>query len=127
MDFIIGGYNQGKRQYVKKTYQITQETMISGEQEDYEKILCASCIYDFHLLIRRLMLEQKDYQAYVKKLFENGNCKILISNEVGYGIVPLDAFEREYREAVGRMSCQAAIHARKVIRIICGLGQVIKQ
>lgn len=127
MDFIIGGYGQGKRQYVKKAYQITQEIMLSGEQEDYEKILCAPCIYDFHLLIRRLMLDHKDYQAYVMKLFENGTCKILISNEIGYGIVPLDAFEREYREAVGRMSCLAVRHAGRVVRVICGLGQIIKQ
>lgn len=33
---------------------------------------------------------------------------ILVSDEVGYGVVPIDAFDRAYREAVGRICTKLA-------------------
>ncbi|MBP6421033.1 MAG: bifunctional adenosylcobinamide kinase/adenosylcobinamide-phosphate guanylyltransferase, partial [Agathobacter sp.] len=42
------------------------------------------------------------------------------------GIVPLDSFEREYRERLGRLLCEIAAKAERVERIVCGIGQRIK-
>ena len=33
---------------------------------------------------------------------------VIICEEVGNGIVPLDSFEREYRERLGRLLCEIA-------------------
>ena len=41
-------------------------------------------------------------------------------------IVPLDSFEREYRERLGRLLCEIAAKAERVERIVCGIGQRIK-
>jgi adenosyl cobinamide kinase/adenosyl cobinamide phosphate guanylyltransferase len=54
-----------------------------------------------------------------------GDC-IIISDEVGSGIVPNDPFEREYRERVGRILIKLAARAERVERVICGIGQRIK-
>ena len=51
---------------------------------------------------------------------------VVVSEEVGYGLVPVDAFEREYREAVGRICTKLASGSHKVTRVICGIGTVIK-
>ena len=51
---------------------------------------------------------------------------ILISNELGYGVVPVDPFDRQYREAVGRTCEKLAAFAEEVHRVVCGLGLVIK-
>ena len=51
---------------------------------------------------------------------------ILISEEVGYGIVPADAFGRQYREAVGRICTALAAGSSKVTRVVCGIGTVLK-
>ena len=51
---------------------------------------------------------------------------ILVSEEVGYGIVPADAFERQYREAVGRVCTALAAKSRRVTRVVCGIGTVLK-
>ena len=51
---------------------------------------------------------------------------ILISDEIGNGIVPMDAFEREYREQTGRILIELAKEAEEVTRVICGIGQKIK-
>ena len=51
---------------------------------------------------------------------------VLISNELGYGVVPVDAFDRKYREAVGRICTKMAAAAKRVVRVTCGIGTVIK-
>ena len=51
---------------------------------------------------------------------------IVISDEIGNGIVPLDNFEREYRERTGRILVKLAEQADEVVRVICGIGQKIK-
>lgn len=51
---------------------------------------------------------------------------IVTCSEVGAGIVPLDARERAWREAVGRMSCELASQADAVVRMVCGIPVVLK-
>ncbi len=52
--------------------------------------------------------------------------EIVTCSEVGAGIVPLDAQERAWREAVGRMSCELANQADVVVRMVCGIPVVLK-
>jgi len=40
--------------------------------------------------------------------------------------VPMEPFEREYREQVGRVNCLIAGKASQVIRVISGIGTKIK-
>ncbi len=47
---------------------------------------------------------------------------ILVSVEVGYGVVPIDAFDRAYREAVGRICTKLAAYSHRVTRVACGIG-----
>ncbi|MCI8634679.1 MAG: hypothetical protein HFJ05_03630 [Eubacterium sp.] len=53
------------------------------------------------------------------------NC-VIISDEIGNGIVPVDAFDRTYRERTGRILVQPAGQAEEVERVIYGIGQKIK-
>ncbi len=46
--------------------------------------------------------------------------------ETGCGIVPADAAARRLREASGRVNCYFAKRAAIVIRMVCGIGTVIK-
>ena len=43
------------------------------------------------------------------------------------GIVPVDRMEREYREQTGRVCTRLAAYSEKVYRVMCGIGQVIKE
>jgi adenosyl cobinamide kinase/adenosyl cobinamide phosphate guanylyltransferase len=52
---------------------------------------------------------------------------VIISAELGCGVVPADRFLREYREVSGRVNCYFAREARQVIRVICGVGTKIKE
>lgn len=44
------------------------------------------------------------------------------ADEIGCGIVPMEAFERGYRETDGRICQRIAAYSEEVHRVICGLG-----
>ena len=62
----------------------------------------------------------------IQRLAKENPDVVIVTNELGYGVVPVDAFDRKYRETTGRVCTQAACQADTVIRVVCGIGQVIK-
>ena len=65
--------------------------------------------------------------AATTELIERLAAKAIVTCcEVGAGIVPLDARERAWREAVGRMACELASQADVVVRMVCGIPVVLK-
>ncbi len=52
---------------------------------------------------------------------------ILVTNEVGLGIIPGDAMSREYRDLAGIMNQRVAAVASEVVLVVCGLPLVLKQ
>ena len=52
--------------------------------------------------------------------------EIVIATEVGCGVIPIDASEREKREVAGRLACALAQRADTVIRVCCGIPQLLK-
>ena len=73
-----------------------------------------------------------NFQNYFKNnmdeegLLEKCRGKIIICDEVGCGIIPLDKSDRVYREALGRFLCDLAANSDTVIRVTAGIGQFIK-
>ena len=51
---------------------------------------------------------------------------VLVSNEVGLGIVPDNVLARNFRDAVGRLHQQLAASADRVVFIAAGLSLVLK-
>lgn len=51
---------------------------------------------------------------------------VLLCDEIGYGLVPVDAFERQYRELTGRICTRLAEQAEQVERVVCGIGTRLK-
>lgn len=109
MILIIGGAYQGKTAYAK-THFGNEYTIVNS----------------YHLTVKEQLKEGKDPFKEASALLKGNDKCVIISDEVGYGLVPVDAFEREYREAVGRVNCYFAKEAEQVIRVICGIGTKIK-
>lgn len=72
-----------------------------------------------------LLAQEKINRALDDVLAENPEV-ILIVNELGCGVIPMEVFDRRYRELVGRTSCELAQKAKEVHRVVCGVGTVIK-
>jgi adenosylcobinamide kinase/adenosylcobinamide-phosphate guanylyltransferase len=51
---------------------------------------------------------------------------VIVSNEVGHGIVPENALARQFREAQGRLNIALAQQAALAVMIVAGLPQVLK-
>lgn len=51
---------------------------------------------------------------------------VVVSNEVGQGIVPENALARQFREAQGRLNIALAAQADCVVHVVAGLTQTLK-
>jgi len=51
---------------------------------------------------------------------------IIVSNEVGQGIVPDNAMARQFREAQGRLNIALAAEAETAVQVVAGLPQILK-
>ena len=121
---IIGGAFQGKTQYATKTYPGLELT--DGFNCPLDEIGNCVAVNKFHSFTRRWLLEGRTKEALLTMLENNRNLQLLISDEIGYGLVPIDDFEREYREFHGRVITELAEKANCVERVVCGIPQRIK-
>ena len=124
MEMIIGGAYQGKTGYAKKEYPLLN--WADGDKVTEEELMRAQGVTDFQKYIRRELEEEKDVSELAEQIILKNPDVILVSQEVGYGVVPVDAFDRKYREAVGRVCTKLAAYSHKVTRVVCGIGTVIK-
>ena len=51
---------------------------------------------------------------------------VVICDEVGSGIVPIERTERDARDACGRLCIALASEAERVVRMVCGIPTVLK-
>lgn len=98
----------------------------SGEHLTGADGLKADIITDFHLYIRELLRQGKDAAAKTEELLGQNPNLILTMAELGCGIVPMEAFERAWRETAGRIGCSLAARAEAVYRVVCGMEQQLK-
>lgn len=122
MRLIIGGAGQGKQDYVKRTYGLT-DADIARSLSEAEKALC---LYGLETVIKEELSRQNDPIQQIASLIERNPSLIVISDEVGCGVVPIDREERLWRETVGRMCCRLAECAESVERIFCGISMKLK-
>nr|WP_297873268.1 bifunctional adenosylcobinamide kinase/adenosylcobinamide-phosphate guanylyltransferase [uncultured Blautia sp.] len=126
MKLVIGGAFQGKKAYVKQHLKIKEEDMADGKDASYEALFHCKCIYHFHEWIKKGIEEKWDFKNLAEELLKRNPEVLIITNELGYGVVPVDAFDRTYRETTGRICTEIAAVCEQVIRVSCGLGMVIK-
>ena len=101
--------------------------------KDYDVVLL-DCLT---LWVSNMLLQNEDTQdveqvilAAAKELmalYENGDCSwIIVSNEVGLGIVPSSSLGRAYRDALGRVNQLVAARADRVYLTSAGLALEMK-
>ena len=110
MVLITGGKYQGKRKYAKEELGADESSIICDVNEN----------------IRRLCLNGEDTGEYLMRLLKDHPDAFVIADEEGCGIIPLDDFEREYREVLGRFICALSKEADQVYRVCAGLGIRLK-
>ncbi len=107
MIFVTGPLYAGKQEAVCRMLGWTEETFQERGIRD----------------VQRLAAETDDLQTLAEQLAQYD---VVIATEVGGGVVPADAGLRHSREAAGRLACLLAARADTVVRICCGLPQILK-
>ena len=153
MELYIGGFAQGKLEYVqnkKAEEDISIAMVIDCAQSDYQKTLQSIdnkiknenadvnnianvndivIINHLHMWVKDLLsegMEESEVQSTILSWVATHPNTILICDELGNGIVPLEKMERIWREQTGRLMIELAKQAERVERILCGLGQRLK-
>ncbi len=127
MKLVIGGCAQGKRRYVLRKYQLKDETVWDGVIPDDKWNGTGTVVIDhLHLWVRSRLSEGGCPEEEIEAFLARCEDCIIICDEIGNGIVPMEAFEREYRERTGRILVRLAKRAKEVERVLCGIGQRIK-
>ena len=126
MKLVIGGYANGKLDYVlgrpeAQAYRV-YDGCLPEEAEWLEQVI----IDHLNLWIKKQLEEQQNPEQRLDEFLKQCPDCILISDEIGNGIVPMDAFEREYREKTGRILIELAKQADEVVRVVCVIGQKLK-
>lgn len=112
--FIVGGTSSGKTSYAAKHYP--------------EAVL----VDDYQFEVRKQLENDLNPEIEVKKMIDvletdnNYDTIVVISRELGYGLVPINMYDRAYRDVNGRVNCILAERADVVIRMISGCPQIIK-
>ena len=72
----------------------------------------------------KAMQEQKD--LFVQALTDCPSTVIIVTNEVGMGIIPENALARDFADALGRLNQQIAQLSDEVILMVSGIPSLIK-
>lgn len=123
MMLIIGGSYEGKTEYAEA---VGISDICDGETAGFDEIKKHKCVKNYQMLVKRQLEAGLDPLNEVEKLFDECPDIVIISTEIGCGIVPIEKSERIWRETVGKVCCFIAAKSQKVIRISCGMASVIK-
>lgn len=106
MIFVTGPLFAGKAEYIQNALGLDDAAFAACSVRDVQELVpCA------------------DLEALADKLAEK---RVVIATELGGGVVPVEAAQRRKREQAGRLTCLLARRADTVVRVCCGLPQLLK-
>ena len=127
MQLILGGANQGKLEWVLHHSGYTAEQVADGETIPLDTLPDKPVLDHLHRWIFRLMQAEADpaaaLEAYLQRILD----ALLVCDEIGCGVVPIQPQERQWREQTGRLCCLLAKRAERVVRVFVGLPMVLKE
>ncbi len=125
MELIIGGAFQGKTDFAKESLSVLENDIFICHKDSAPKFdkKCITHLEQFSYWCVEHSYEPAEY------FFEHAgdiSNKVIISDDISCGVVPINKTERAWREANGRLLIKLSKKAEHVTRIFCGLSQRLK-
>ena len=122
MIFVIGPLFSGKQDYIMQALGWSETDFLEKAVRDVQNLAAEAAEAGGNS-----PSPLDDLQEKLRSLADRLSQKeVVIATETGCGVIPLDPRERRNREAAGRLSCLLAERAETVVRICCGIPQVLK-
>jgi len=141
MILVCGGAFQGKREWAVRHWTVPAANVEDGreyarklaelrdstaEKESSVKTDNRYILDHFEAMVWELLQLGIDPEKVTEDLLKCCPDLILITDEIGSGIIPMEREKREYRELHGRLCCRLAREAEEVYRVVCGIAVRIK-
>lgn len=126
MILIIGGAFQGKLDYAKAEYGLQEKDVYHCDGGSMALDFDKKIINNMQRFVLACVREGIDPRECLDEHADKLRDKVIISDDISQGVVPMDATEREWREMTGRCLVSLGQQADKVIRVFCGIPEVIK-
>ena len=119
--------HQGRRGLAWETVEAPLELVAALRAAPQGKGILVDCLT---LWLSNVMLSGRDVAAEVDDFVDalaavRGPC-VMVSNEVGLGIVPDNALARRFRDEAGRLNHRVAASADRVVFVAAGLPMIMK-
>ena len=124
MILVFGGAYNGKKDFIKEKFNINEEDIFycsDGEIDFSKKVICG-----LHKFTYNNTLKNKSSLEYIKENINLFKDKIIISDEISSGIVPLKKEDGMWREETGRCLQYLSKESSCVYRVFCGISTIIK-
>lgn len=124
MVLVFGGAYNGKLGFVKEQFNVSEDDIFYcgvNEIDFSKKVICG-----LHKFTYNNILKEINSLQYIKENINLFKDKIIISDEISSGIVPLKKEDRMWREETGRCLQYLSKESSCVYRIFCGIPTIIK-
>lgn len=124
MILIIGGAYSGKTEFAMRNFSFGETDILDGAECTPEQAYSCRAIKNFQQFIKRF--GTKSGAELAEMIYTKNPNIVVISDEIGSGIIPMEKSDRIWREETGRACCVIAGHSSTVVRMCCGIPTVIK-
>lgn len=125
MVLIIGGAYQGKLDFAKWKYDVSDAQVFTCTEEN-GIVFGARCIDKLEEFTLWCVRNHQDATEIFRTHRAEWKDSILICQDIFCGVVPMGADMRTWREMTGRLCAYLSEQAQSVSRIFCGLEQKLK-
>ncbi len=126
MIFIFGGAHQGMAEYVRTALGMTNIVHLDADMCEID-FAAAEAFDGLEMFALGCVRRGESVVSYFEQHCAEWAGKALIGLDFSCGVVPMDAEMRLWREENGRLNNYLAQRAARVVRLFCGIPQVIRE
>lgn len=126
MIFIFGGAYQGKLDFALEEFNLEENDVYKCTENDKEIDFGKKIIYGVEEFTFGCIKRNEDPKAHLEKHMDDLESKIIVCTDVSQGVVPIDKYERAWREENSRCMNLISGVSDEVYRVFCGIGSKVK-
>ena len=124
MIFVFGGAHQGLEEYARE--QCGADRIVQLSEDDAQIDFSTGAVAGLERYVLGCVRRGENAREYFEAHRAAWKDAVLRGTDFSCGLVPMEAENRLWREENGRLNNYLAGEAARVVRMFCGIAQVIK-